>query len=234
MILNQVAQGGGVGGGSLDDYLSGEDIEIISNITVLKIKAITADNVTAIVLPECIELKAGAISDANYENSTGGMTKLARLELPKVKKISTSSLCAIYGTIDAIVLPSLETMGWKSENGRAFRLNRIKYYDFGNPSISSLDWGKGRHWYQCSDYPEAIIFRYSGVVTITSDSVFRKTNSEDLKLGDTCFVYVPNALITSYQNANYWSDIYARHPDMFKPIEGSIYETHYADGTPIS
>ena len=233
MILNQVAQGGGVGGGSLDDYLDGTDIEIVSDITVLKSGAIKGDNVTAIALPECTELKEGAISPAEWTNNTQTFNRLTRLELPKVTKISTDSLCGIRSNV-AIVLPSLRMMAWKASNGRAFRLNYVKYYDFGDPSISYLDWGSGLNWYQTNNKVKAIIFRYSGVVTIGSDSVFRYDNSNDMSLGDTCFVYVPQDLIPSYQTASKWSDIYARHPNMFKAIEGSIYETNYADGKPIS
>ena len=47
-------------------------------------------------------------------------------------------------------------------------------------------------------------------------------------------IYVPSALIPTYQSATNWAALYALNPDIFKPIEGSYYETHYADGTEIA
>lgn len=47
-------------------------------------------------------------------------------------------------------------------------------------------------------------------------------------------IYVPSALIASYQQATNWSTLYNLNNDIFQPIEDSIYETQYADGTPIT
>lgn len=47
-------------------------------------------------------------------------------------------------------------------------------------------------------------------------------------------LYVPSALISSYQAATNWSTILGYANNQILPIEGSIYETQYADGTPIS
>lgn len=46
-------------------------------------------------------------------------------------------------------------------------------------------------------------------------------------------VYVPSALISDYQAATNWSTRYSGGYITFHAIEGSIYETQYADGTPI-
>jgi len=45
-------------------------------------------------------------------------------------------------------------------------------------------------------------------------------------------VYVPSAMISSYQTASGWSNAYSAGVT-FAAIEGSQYETAYADGTPI-
>ncbi len=47
-------------------------------------------------------------------------------------------------------------------------------------------------------------------------------------------VYVPQALISTYQSATNWSTLYSAGTVTFAPIEGSIYETQYADGTPVT
>lgn len=47
-------------------------------------------------------------------------------------------------------------------------------------------------------------------------------------------LYVPQALISDYQNATNWSTILGYPNNQILSIEGSIYETQFADGTPIS
>lgn len=46
-------------------------------------------------------------------------------------------------------------------------------------------------------------------------------------------LYVPSALISDYQSATNWSTILAYTNNQIVAIEGSIYETKYADGTTI-
>lgn len=46
-------------------------------------------------------------------------------------------------------------------------------------------------------------------------------------------LYVPSAQISSYQAATNWSTILGYANNQILPIEGSIYETQYADGTPV-
>ena len=47
-------------------------------------------------------------------------------------------------------------------------------------------------------------------------------------------LYVPSSLISSYQAATNWSTILGYANNQILPIEGSMYETQYADGTPIT
>ena len=52
--------------------------------------------------------------------------------------------------------------------------------------------------------------------------------------GDGGTLYVPSDLISTYQSATNWSTILSYENNQILPIEGSIYETQYADGTPIT
>lgn len=52
--------------------------------------------------------------------------------------------------------------------------------------------------------------------------------------GDGGTLYVPQATITEYTQATNWSTILSYANNQILPIEGSIYETQYADGTPIT
>lgn len=47
-------------------------------------------------------------------------------------------------------------------------------------------------------------------------------------------LYVPSALVESYKTAGNWKTLYEAGTMTILPIEGSIYETQYADGTPIT
>ena len=47
-------------------------------------------------------------------------------------------------------------------------------------------------------------------------------------------LYVPQALISTYQSATNWSTILGYANNQILPIEGSIYENQYADGTPFT
>lgn len=46
-------------------------------------------------------------------------------------------------------------------------------------------------------------------------------------------LYVPASLVDAYKTATNWSTLYNDGTMDVQPIEGSIYETQYADGTPI-
>ena len=226
------------GGDTFKDYFENANNLIInSNATSVKSNGITGGNVKAIILPECMSLANGAICYASYTNSTMYFTKLDELQLPKVEALGTMSLCGIRTgcTLNSVVLPSLKTITWSASNGRAFDYSdAIIKWDFGNPSITSMSWGSGTHFYRCSPSIEAIIFRYGGVVAIGSTSVFHYNNTDNLPLGTTTFIYVPSALLAQYKTASNWASLFANYPDMFKTIEGSYYETHYADGTVIA
>lgn len=52
--------------------------------------------------------------------------------------------------------------------------------------------------------------------------------------GLTGTLYVPAALVQQYKEATNWSALYNNGTMDVQPIEGSIYETQYADGTPIA
>lgn len=77
-----------------------------------------------------------------------------------------------------------------------------------------------------------IIIRNSSVASLGNINVFTNTPFASGKAGGT--LYVPNDLISSYQSASNWNTILGYSTNSIQKIEGSIYETAYADGTPIS
>lgn len=76
-----------------------------------------------------------------------------------------------------------------------------------------------------------LIIRSSVVPALGNITYFNNTPFASGKDGGT--LYVPQALISSYQSANNWSTILGYATNNIQKIEGSIYETQYGDGTLI-
>lgn len=84
----------------------------------------------------------------------------------------------------------------------------------------------------CTAFDTLIIRRTSGIATLANIGAFTNSPFASGNAGGT--LYVPSALISSYQSATNWSTILGYENNSIVAIEGSIYETQYADGTPIA
>lgn len=82
-----------------------------------------------------------------------------------------------------------------------------------------------------SNMNKLILRRTSAPVTLGNINVYSQTPFASGRTGGT--LYVPAALIDAYQAATNWSVILAYENNQIQPIEGSIYENQYIDGTPI-
>lgn len=76
-----------------------------------------------------------------------------------------------------------------------------------------------------------LILRGNTLTSLGNITAFNNTPFASGKAGGT--LYVPQALISSYQSATNWSTILGYSTNSIQAIEGSIYETQYADGTVI-
>lgn len=85
---------------------------------------------------------------------------------------------------------------------------------------------------QCSSLTVLVIRRNSVVALQGGINVFVSTPFHSNGTGGT--LYVPQALIADYQAATNWSTILGYANNQILPIEGSIYENAYVDGTPIT
>lgn len=78
-----------------------------------------------------------------------------------------------------------------------------------------------------------LVLRNSDTVcALENINAFDNSKFASGKAGGT--LYVPAALISDYQAATNWSTILGYSTNNILPIEGSIYETQYVDGTPIT
>ena len=84
----------------------------------------------------------------------------------------------------------------------------------------------------CSSLKTLILRKSDGICPLGDINCFQNSAFGSTGTGGT--LYVPSALISSYQAATNWSTILGYANNQILPIEGSIYETQYADGTPIT
>ena len=79
---------------------------------------------------------------------------------------------------------------------------------------------------------KTFIIRAEKLVALQHINMFNNSPFASNGTGGT--LYVPQDLISSYQSATNWSVILGYANNQILPIEGSIYESQYADGTPIT
>lgn len=111
------------------------------------------------------------------------------------------------------------------------------YAFYGCSKLEALDWlggqiaGSNAQFGNCVKLNVIVIRKSDGVCSLANTNAFTNTPFASGHSGGT--LYVPQAVIESYQNATNWSTILAYTNNQILPIEGSIYETQYADGTRI-
>lgn len=148
-------------------------------------------------------------------------TNLRSVNAPKAEHLGYNSFrnCSF----PVIVLPSISLR----LDGAVFERNEaLRVADFGVscPKIESSC------FLGCT-LIESIIIRNQSLVALAAVNAFNLTPFASGGTGGT--LYVPQALISEYQNATNWSTILGYANNQILPIEGSQYETHYADGTVI-
>lgn len=84
----------------------------------------------------------------------------------------------------------------------------------------------------CTALNVLVLRRTAGVCALANINAFTNSPFASGKAGGT--LYVPQSLLASYQSAANWSTILGYSTNSIQPIEGSIYETQYVDGTPIA
>lgn len=228
------------GGYTIDDIISRNitgDIVYTGNVAlpegVLQNTAITsfyAPNVTAFnganCFYGCAQLKSVSMpNNANNNESRSQIfrncTSLETVNLPKVKHFGNATFYGDRALVN-IALPALLRL--QSEMFR--NCTSLEVADFGNPDRTNQNTFNG-----CTSL-NTIIIRSTSVCVLTNVNALTGTPFASDGTGGT--LYVPNALISSYQSASNWSTILGYATNSIQKIEGSIYETQYADGTPIS
>lgn len=120
-------------------------------------------------------------------------------------------------------VPNIET--------NAFRGNSsLKVCDITN--TSSASYGIGGNVFYGTVLDTLILRKTDGIVPLDNISAF--TNGTKFRSGGGGgTLYVPNALISTYQTATNWSTLLGYTGNVITKIEGTTYATTYADGTSV-
>ena len=175
-------------------------------------------NTTKVNFPNVTDIGASFI----YQHSN-----IIEIKMPKLEKTHMTSFGYInYGSspsvITALAFQSLKVVG-----PQAFRNGKYAAFDM----LGGSDGSFGGASFVNTATLNTFIIRANTVTPLGSINNFDGTCFASGKTGGT--LYVPQALIADYQAATNWSTILGYANNQILPIEGSIYETQYADGTPV-
>ena len=163
---------------------------------------------------------------------------LEKVSLPKVTRFTGTDKFKNCRKLQMLVLPSLGK-GASASNSMQAILDGFNscsilqvidvYAPYSFPSKSFLN---------CTVLDTLIIRNRSNassakpIASLAAIDAFSGTPFASDGAGGT--LYVPSADISAYQEATNWSAILGYENNQILPIEGSIYETQWADGTPIT
>lgn len=244
------------GGGGLDlDRVALHDFSDYANADVV----LTASRINpyaffrapfkSVSAPNCIRFTdTGTDTNGNGAYAFANCASLQRVDFPALQRLGTggyqfykcTSLTSVhipnsypgshtFEGCTALVKIALQAAAYATEtNGYGFlNCTSLEAVDLGNfTKIANYEFSG------CTKLAALILRRTGGVTALNNINVFTNTPFASGKAGGT--LYVPQALIPSYQAAANWSTILGYANNQILPIEGSIYETQYADGTPVT
>lgn len=193
----------------------------------------------SIVMPNCTTLS----KDEHFAAACSGLTGVTAPNLTAIQPTYTFSYTTSW--TGAAFFPKATI------SGNAFRGSRISVAVFNsiasvnqsvfsdNTNLQAIDKLGSSAINGVSNFSNCpqlgiVVLRSTTVVALGNINNFTGTKFANLHAGGT--LYVPSALIESYRSATNWSTILgygSGAQNQILPIEGSIYETQYADGTPI-
>ena len=98
--------------------------------------------------------------------------------------------------------------------------------------VLASDRFNGGVFQNCTVFNKLIIRRTGSICPLANVNAFNSTPFASGGAGGE--IYVPSALLSTYPTSTNWSTINGYGTVTWKAIEGSYYETHYADGTVIA
>lgn len=256
--IDDTGEGGGGGGGgtsgySLDDVITHENfvgnITYTGNHVIYPFAFYNATNMTGFSAPNVTRIDGQNYPGGSFDSRVfANCTNLESISLPNVTDYYYAGYC--FSGCKKITNWDLAFDRITDLGGGAFRNssfpsavfkshsqnNAIYTYCFADcKQMEYIDIKCKQLQTQCfanSGLKTLILRNTNSIVTLQNINVFSGTPFSSSGTGGK--LYVPSALISSYQSASNWSTILGYDNNSINSIEGSIYETKYADGTPIT
>lgn len=194
--------------------------------TILERAFYGCSNLEEVSFPELTSIRVYAGSTALSEARTFTFCeKLKKFYAPKLEYIYGTYVFARLYSISActsdcvFVFPAIKELGLYT-----FETCLATLFDFG-PGLTTIrsDTFYGR---------VAAAQRNKTLILRRNASVVAAQSTDSIR--EVVDVYCPSALVSSYQTATNWKTRYDGGYITFHAIEGSQYETAYADGTPVT
>lgn len=213
------------------------DTTLINSVTVNVPSGWNPNDVAEETVPSGALVLDTATSIGKYAfASRTGLTSVSAPECLELKERAFAFCTALTSAF----VPKAQTIGTYLFDG-CTSLTAVAF-----PSATSMD---GRIFNNCSaltiaDIPKSIPNQFANGATALRALVLRKDSLAALPAWNSATlggiynhptestIYVPQSLIDSYKSASNW--VTGHNAGLtFAKIEGTYYETHYADGTPI-
>ena len=185
------------------------------------------------------------------ERAFEGCTNLTSVSLPSVTG-GGSYVFRNCSSLTSIILPSMTSTGGNFFNSSSIpiivypNVTKISINGINSWTGHTVDLGStctaldGYAFNSSANLSTLILRRSTAIVTMGNLSAMSSTKFKSGGEGGT--IYIPKALYDhlgdgtalDYKSASNWSTFEGYGTITWAKIEGSYYETHYADGTPIS
>lgn len=203
-----------------DAIASGQKLKSVQNIYL-------SNSITEIAENSFYGIPIENISGKNVEiihsNAFYTCNKLESCNFPNVQVIEDNAFRNTQ--VKYIIAPKLYSIGSDAFYSNAY----LKSLDIGNKSIASFI---GKTWAFEQNSACITIFRYNFVLQAANNWFYQNCFLKSATVPGTLYVW--QDLIEEYQNHKVWGPLLASNNNQILPIEGSIYETQYGDGTPIN
>lgn len=199
---------------SIDDFASGRfpSGDITINVTPLKNSFVCRQNIGTVTC-NASRLASGCFSESK-------ITKF--FCLTNIQSYSAESAFRQCTSLKTVIMPNTTWL----DNNIFYGCSALEVADCGATGIH-----RGGVFQNCKKL-STLILRSPAVCGLSNTSNLSNSPFTGYD-GGVGTLYVPSALVESYKTATNWSTLYTNGTMQVLPIEGSIYENAYGDGTPI-
>jgi len=197
----------------------------------------SATSLTSVSLPKITSVS---------QYTLNGINTLTSLDLPKLTSIGYRAFANVNVT-SGLYLPALTSIGNQPFQGCTSQIIVLpaivnigtadSNFTFQSSTAKTLDFGKnaakimGSVFGSMASLKTIIIRNENAITALNKVNAFDGTPFASGGAGGT--IYVPSALISSYQSATNWSTVHGYGTITWAAIEGSQYENYYANGIPV-